>query len=66
MAVGGSASVSIWELDASGQESDTGVNVPAHDWFLATGQTLNQGTRVNVYYYADDGRFYVVNAGAGG
>ncbi len=54
------AMVSLWGQDAQGALVDTGVDVMAHDWGLANGETLPAGTRVTVLQHPQNRQWYVV------
>lgn len=53
----GSATVSLWHHDGSA-EVDSGDNITAYDWLLASGQSIAAGEKVVLAFIS--GRWYVI------
>jgi hypothetical protein len=58
----GSATMSVWEVDGSGDYVDTGSDVTVWDWCLSTGQTIAEGKKVIAAQFLQSRRFIVVAA----
>lgn len=58
---GGSATASVWGIEASG-ETDSTRNITVYDWLLDTGQTIASGKRVIAIEHRQSRRWYVVGA----
>jgi hypothetical protein len=59
LSAGGSATVSLWEFTTGATGRDTGRNVTAYDYFLASG-SLDANTKVKVEWIG--GRWFVTAA----
>jgi hypothetical protein len=57
-----SATVSVWRVNSSGTDVDTGVNVTAHSWLMSSGDSIDAGTEVTIFYDHGSGRWYVDGA----
>ncbi len=63
---GGSATVSLWwPNDTTGAMEDSGKDITAHDWLLASGTTLSGGSKVTVQYDPQHGKWWITG-GEGG
>jgi len=59
---GGSAAVSLWwPNNTSGVMEDSGKNITAYDWLLASGTTLASGSKVIVQYDSQHQKWWVIN-----
>jgi hypothetical protein len=63
---GSSAQAIVWEnsgsADSGGTGDQEGATITVYDWYLPSGGTLTNGTRVGIQWFADDFRFYVTTA----
>jgi hypothetical protein len=60
---GGSAVVSVWQLDGDGDFADSEIDVVAYDWLLPEGKKLTSGTRVVVQLLVHARKWIVTQAG---